>query len=102
MEALKLVNELREAAGCAPLDALPKGLRHVNNACPIALALRDIGPDICVGTHAVRFWDKELTDLAIKVWKVRTSKVADTAFLPTALQEWVAEFDAGRHPEYIL
>ena len=102
MEALKLVNELRVAAGCAPLDDLPKGLKHVNNACPIALALRDIGLDILVGCGAVYFWNEGLTALAVKVWKVPPNMMPGIVQLPNVLEEWVAEFDAGSHPEYIL
>ena len=102
MEALKLVNELRVAAGYAVLDDLPKGLRHIDNACPIDLALRDIGPDIFVGGCDVRFWNEELTALAVKVWKVPPHSMPGFVRLPNALREWVAEFDAGRYPEYIL
>jgi hypothetical protein len=115
-EVLRLINAAREAYGCAPLDTIPRGERASPSFDPIARAFRAGADDwlfLAVGSNWLRLGacGKDVAALARRIHSAwfggqlpMNAQAADGGSiyvkLPPPVVDFIANFDAGKLPEF--
>lgn len=100
---LPTINRARVALGGQPLTQLPKGMKEKTTGCVIANALKDLAPNIEVGTLSLSGVSSAFADIIARefgVESIRSDEVVDVP-LPEELSAFVRLFDAGMFPELI-
>lgn len=115
-EVLKLINAAREAYGCAPLDAIPRGERASPSFDPVARAFRT-GADewlfLALGSRWLRIGacGQDAMAIAKKIhnaWYGDDHPMSKRAVeggsiyvrLPQPIVDFIAAFDAGKLPAF--
>jgi hypothetical protein len=110
-QVLRLVQLGRHALGMAPRSNLPKGLRGLDNCCPLARAFRkSVSSDDDIQHYMLTADYDEAVSLASALgapsplWATLTESGEGLyrVFLPQTLNQFVLEFDEGFFPEFVL
>ncbi len=100
---LPTINKARVALGGQPLTQLPKGAEQQKTECVIANALKDLAPNIQVGTLSLSGVSSAFADIIAREFGVEANHSDEGVDvpLPEELSAFVRSFDAGMFPELI-